>query len=266
MRCVSFCPTESYRLAAIVTFFRTQGYNVKQYRKVLHISYAPKEGDIFIFSYGCLITWGLTRNEEKRLLEQLKPFAINSLSAIEIGRFVYKYGDRTEMATHDRFNIDIIMLESESTQLKLAISYGLAQSIQLESYESAVQRTIEQNAHYPEQLAKKGYIDLTQKEISRRMGQIFLARSSINLNSEYLAAPEYFWEHSNLEDYYNMSEKFLDIPRRVATLNQKLDVLHELFDMLSSQLQHRHSNMLETIIILLIFVEIVISLVIRFIK
>lgn len=266
MRCVSFCPTESYPLTAIVGFFRTKACNIKQYRKVLHISYPTKEGDIFIFSYGCLVIWGLSRAEEKQLLEQLNPFSINPLPAIEIGRFIYKYGDQTEMATHERFNIDIIMLESESTQLKLAISYGLAQSIQLESYESAVQKTIEQNAHFPEQLAKQGRIHLSQKEISRRMGQIFLARSSINLNSEYLAAPEYFWEHPSMEDYYNMSEKFLDIQRRVSTLNQKLDVLHELFDMLSSQLQHRHANILESIIILLIAVEIVISLTITFVK
>ncbi|EKE01688.1 MAG: Sporulation protein RMD1 (Required for meiotic nuclear divisionprotein 1) [uncultured bacterium] len=266
MRCVSFCPTESYRLTAIAGFFRAKSYIIKQYRKVLHISYPSREGDIFIFSYGCLVTWGLSNIEEKQLLEQLNPFSTNPLPAIEIGHFVYRYGDRTEMATHERFNIDIIMLESESTQLKLAISYGLAQSIQLESYESAVQKTIEQNAHYPEQVARKGSISLSQKEISRRMGQIFLARSSINLNSEYLAAPEYFWEHPSLEDYYNMSEKFLDIPRRVSTLNQKLDVLHELFDMLSSQLQYRHSNMLEIIIIFLIFVEIVLTLIDKFIK
>jgi len=260
MRCVSFCPTESYRLAAIASFFRNTGHIVKQYRKVLHVSIPSKECDIFIFSYGCLVTWGLNHKEEKQLLEKLKAFSINPSPTIEINRFVYYYGDRVDMATHERFNIDIIVLESENVQLKLAISYGLAQSIQLESYESAVQKTIEQNSHYPEQLANKGSISLSQKEISRRMGQIFLARSSINLNSEYLAAPEYFWEHPSFEDYYNMSERFLDIPRRVATLNQKLDVLHELFNMLASQLQNRHSNMLEVVIIILIFVEIVITL------
>lgn len=260
MRCVSFCPTENYRLAAVAAFFRNSGYTVKQYRKVLHVSKPSQKFDVFIFSYGCFVTWGLKRKEEKELLEQLKPFSANPSAAVEIGRFVYRYSDRVEMATHERFNIDIIVLESESIQLKLAISYGLAQSIQLESYESAVQKTIEQNAHYPEQLAKEGRIALSQKEISKRMGQIFLARSSINLNSEYLAAPEYFWEHPSFEDCYNMSKKFLDIPRRVATLNQKLDVLHELFDMLTGQLQHRHSNMLEIIIILLIFVELIITL------
>ena len=232
MRCVAFCPTQNYHLSKIASFFRTKNYNVKQYRKVLHISYPQENGDIFIFSYGCFVTWGLNHIEEKQLLEQLKPFSINLLPNVEIDRFIYKHGDHTEIATHSRFNIDIIMLESQSIQLKLAISYGLAQSIQLESYESSVQKTIEQNSHYPEQLAKKGSISLSQKEISRRMGQIFLARSSINLNSEYLAVPEYFWEHPNLEDYYNMSEKFLDIPCRVSALNQKLSVLHDLFECL----------------------------------
>ena len=266
MRCVAFCPTKNYCLADIASSFRIKGYNVKQYRKVLHLADPTKTEDIFIFSYGCFITWSLSHDKEKQLLEQLRPFSINILPAIEVNRFLYKYGNRTEMATHERFNVDIIILESPSMQLKLAISYGLAQSIQLESHESAVQKTIEQNSHYPEQIAKKGHISLSQKEISRRMGQIFLARSSINLNSEYLAAPEYFWEYPSLEDFYNMSEKFLDIPRRVSTLNQKLNVLHELFVMLSSQLQYRHSNMLEMIIILLIFVEIILSLIHKFIN
>ena len=57
-----------------------------------------------------------------------------------------------------------------------------------------------------------------------------------------------------------MTKKFLDIPSRVMALNQKLDVLQELLDILNSQVQHRHSSLLESIIILLIVVEIIISL------
>ncbi|MCL5260553.1 MAG: RMD1 family protein [Gammaproteobacteria bacterium] len=199
--------------------------------------------------------------EENKLLKQLEPFSINLLPQIEMATAIFRYDNYTEMAFHERFNVDVIVLESDSMQLKLALSYGLAQSIQLESYESAIQKTIESNAHFPEQLAKQGKIDLPQREISKRMGQIFLARSYINLNSEYLAEPEFFWEHPALVDYYNMSEKFLDIPRRVSALNQKLDVLNELFQMLNGQLQHRHSNMLEMTIIILILIEIFISLI-----
>ena len=92
------------------------------------------------------------------------------------------------------------------------------------------------------------------------MEEIFLERSSINLNSEFLDVPEFFWRNPNLEPFYIMTKKFLDIPSRVMALNQKLDVLQELLHILNSQVQHRHSSLLETIIILLIFVEIMISL------
>jgi uncharacterized Rmd1/YagE family protein len=261
MRCSSFCTADSYKLPAVSNYFKTNGYAVKAYRKVFHVIPPNKKADIFIFGYGCIVTWGLKRTEEQELLRQMKEFSINLLPNIERDFFIYRKGEQTEMVTHERFNADIIILESDSAQLKLAISHGLAQSIQLESYEAAVQKTIEENAHYPQVLAKRGTIPLSQKNISKRMGAIFIARSSINLNSEYLADPEYVWEYPSVETYYIMSKKFLDIPRRVAVLNQKLDVLHELFGMLTSQLQHKHANLLETIIILLIFFEIAITLV-----
>lgn len=260
MRCTAFCPTENYHLSAISSYFRSNGYSAKLYRKVLHITPPTKIGDIFIFSYGCLVIWGLKKSDEDALLKQLQPFSAKLLPSIEVDRFVYKYSDHTEITTHTRFNTDIIFLESDSVQLKLAISYGLAQSIQLESYEGTVQKTIDANSYLPEQLSKQGSIMLSQKAISKRMGEIFIARSSINLNSDYLSAPEYFWEYPSLETYYTMSEKFLDINRRVAALNQKLDVLHELFDMFTSQLQHKRANFLEMIIIVLIFIEIAISI------
>ncbi|MDR1057893.1 MAG: RMD1 family protein [Coxiellaceae bacterium] len=84
MRCVSFCTTESYKLFPIASFFRNSGYVIKQYRKVLHVSHPTKMYDIFIFSHGCFITWGLKQKEEKQVLEQLKPFSIKPLPTIEI--------------------------------------------------------------------------------------------------------------------------------------------------------------------------------------
>ena len=93
------------------------------------------------------------------------------------------------------------------------------------------------------------------------IGEIFIAKSSINLNSEYLDTPEFFWRHPNLEQYYVLTKNYLDLPGRVSALNQKLDVLQDLLDILNSQVQHRHSSILEMTVIILILIEIAISLV-----
>jgi uncharacterized Rmd1/YagE family protein len=156
--------------------------------------------------------------------------------------------------------IDIITLDSDDSKVKLAISYGLAQSIKLGAFEEAIKDTIKKNRHLPEEIASHGIVSLSRRSIIKRIGEIFIVRSSINISIEYLDVPEFFWRNPNLEPFYIMAKKFLDISSRVMALNQKLDVLQELLDILNGQVQHRHSSLLESIIIILIVVEIIMSL------
>jgi len=264
MRCVSFCTAGSYKLNAIADFFKSKGFTVRFYRPVLHVTKEQK--DIFFFNNGCFITWGLKKRQEQEIFKQVREFSVDTLENSEVDRFVFRIGHVTKIAPHDRFNADIITIaddEADNVQLKLAISYGLAQSVKLEAYEESIQKTIDTNSRISSELAKTGRISLSRKAISQRIGEIFLERSSVNLSSGYFDVPEYFWQYSNLEAYYVMADQFLDIPKRVASLNRKLDVLHEIFDMLNNQLQHRYSSILEFIIILLIFSEIIINIVHR---
>ena len=48
---------------------------------------------------------------------------------------------------------------------------------------------------------------------------------------------------------------------RVEILNQRLDVVHELFSMLSDELNQKHNAKLEWIIIWLILIEVIVGLV-----
>jgi uncharacterized Rmd1/YagE family protein len=265
MRCISFCTANSYKLNAIADFFKAKHFSAKLYRNVLHVTKSTTGGssanmDIFFFHNGCFVTWGLQKEQEQKIIAQIKIFSIEPLEKIESDRFIFRPGKKTTIASHQRFNADLItidMEEADNVQIKLAISYGLAQSVKLEAYEESIQTTIDNHSPIPHQLAKTGKISLSRRAISKRLGEIFLERSSVILKGEYFDVPEYFWRYSNLETYYLMTEKFLDIPKRVASLNHKLDVLHEIFDMLNNQLQHRYSSILETVIILLILIEIV---------
>lgn len=261
MRCVSYCTAKSYKLTAVNNHFKGKKYVTKLSRNVLYVAIPQEEVDLFFFSHGCLVSWNLPHNKEQALLDALKPYSEEPLDKIEKDFFSFQYGEETSLETHERLNADIITLESDNPQIKLAISYGLAESIKLEYYEEIIQNTIQKNIKLPEVLAKFGKIPLSRKAISQRMGEIFIEMSSVNLNSGFLDVPEYFWRYPNLENYYTMTEQFLDMTRRATALNQRLDVLHQFFDMLTGQLQFQHSSLLELIIILLIAIEIVISLI-----
>lgn len=260
LRCVSFCTADSYDILGLATLFRKKGYFTRISRDYLHVTNLKRPGDIFFFNHGCFVCWGFKKKFEDKVLELIKEFTIHPLQNIETDHFHYRYGEETTIDTHERLRLDIITLDSEDSQIKLAISYGLGQSIKLEAFEEAIKEAIKKNGHLPEEIATRGIISLSRRAIFKRIGEIFLARSSININIEYLDAPEFFWRNPSLEPFYIMTKKFLDIPSRVMALNQKLDVLQELLDILNSQVQHRYSSLLESIIILLIAVEIIISL------
>jgi uncharacterized Rmd1/YagE family protein len=87
-------------------------------------------------------------------------------------------------------------------------------------------------------------------------GELFLAKSRINLHYDLLDSPEFFWEYTELSSYYNTVANYLEIRNRIEVLNKKLEVIHEIFDMLAEEQKHRHSSLLEWIIIWLICVEV----------
>lgn len=260
MRCVSFCTASAYDLNGIANSFKRKGYIVRQSRDVVHVINTKRMADIFFFNHGSFVCWGLKKPQEQKLVEHVKEFSISPLPAIQTDHFCFRFGEEASIDAHERFKVDVITLDSDNPQIKLAISYGLAQSIKLEAFEDAIQDAIKKNSYLPEEIARRGMVSVSRTSLFQRIGEIFIARSSINLSSEYLDAPEFFWRNPNLEPFYIMVKKFLDLPSRVMALNQKLDVLQELLDILNSQVQHRHSSLLETIIIILILVEIVISL------
>lgn len=259
-RCVSFCTAASYDLLGIANYFKKRGYQTRVSRDHVHVSRAKQEGDIFFFNHGSFVCWGYKKAFEDRIKKQIEQFSIQPLPSVETDHFYCREGDETLIDTDEKLRVDIITLESDDVQLKLAMSYALAQSIKLEAFEEAIKLAIQTNSNLPEEIAVRGEISLSRRAIFKRMGEIFIARSSINLNIEYLDVPEYFWRNPSYEVHYIAVKKFLDIPSRVMALNQKLDLLQELLDILNSQVQHSHSSLLESIIILLIAVEIIISL------
>ena len=92
------------------------------------------------------------------------------------------------------------------------------------------------------------------------MGSMFMERNLVNLHTDILDTPEFFWEYSDLEPIYRMVAQDLDLSARIQVLNKRLDVVHELFEMLDNQLTHRDSLILESVIVGLIMIEVMIAI------
>ncbi|MES2121304.1 MAG: RMD1 family protein [Chlamydiota bacterium] len=256
MRCTCYCTAASYDTNRIYQYLQHHG-NAQLFRDVVHIQLKEDKrikGDIFYFSYGSVVCWGFTEDEERELLQTIKDFEREPLAKVELDEFTYSYGDALKIEE------DEITLHNKSTLTKLSLSHGVAQSVKLSTFEEVIQRTIEHTKHLPQDLAKKGKIPLSRRDISKKMGEIFIERNFINLHSEILDTPEFFWDYPELEPFYRKTAHYLDVTKRVEVLNKQLNVIHELLEILSTEVNHRHSARLEGIIVLLILIEVTIAL------
>lgn len=256
MRCTTFCTAASYDMPRLLQSFQNQGPS-QLHRDSLHTQIKEErriKGDIFCFAFGVIVFWGFSEEEEEKILDSLKDFERDSFPRPERDDFSFVYGETMKIEE------DEIILQNKSSPTKLAISYGLAQSVKLTIFEEAIHKTIGYSQQIPTGLAKHGKISLSRKEIAKKMGEIFLERSYVNLHTEILDTPEFFWEHPELEPFYKRTIHYLDLSKRVELLNRRLGVVHDLFEILSNELNHQHSARLEWTIIILIVIEVVLIL------
>lgn len=259
MECLSYCIANRIDLAQLDNHYKTAlvHYESTRSRDVLKLSHTDNHSRVFVFKNGTVVSWGIKRYQMPAYLHTIRLFADKPTNFDVHDEFIYKLGEKTSIEPHVYFDIDIITLEEDKDELKLSLSYGFSQSVKLQYFETILEALIDKYTPLIHSLSSQGEMGISRKQIRQVIGEILGAKSEMNLLSNFLYHPKFFWQHPILEDYYTMLERYLHIQRRVGAINHRLDTLNEIFDMFNGYLENRHAHSLEVIIIVLIAIEIV---------
>ena len=241
----------------------------------------------FFFDFGCIVCWGCSEAEEQSIVQRTRHLVSDGPSDGTGGSTGSSTATTTDSTTGNttsstttattatttstkveeddmtfvtgtslKIRNDEVTLASTNPIEKFAISLAFAQSTKLTVDEQNVDKVIVESRAYPEELSNTGAIPLTQRAVAKKIGELFIVRYKIFLDSQMLATPEFFWESDEYEPVYIKARKYLDIDKRMNVLQQRLDVVRELLDMLANALENEHANRLEWIIVVLIVVEV----------
>ncbi|KJV07038.1 RMD1 family protein [Methylocucumis oryzae] len=253
MTCAAYCLAQSFDISALAKLL-SDSTLIRIIKGALLIE--DDNSWIVVFSYGAIVQWNVSQEQHNRLRQLLLQHADNPLATVEEDNFTFAIDCATTRIIEDHIEI-----ESSDPILLFSLSQAMAQSIKLASFETHAITTINNTRYLPKSLAESGDIKLSRRNIAKIRGQLFLTKSDIILNFDLLDTPDFFWEYPEYEAYYSIAAKYLEIVPRTEVLAKKLETIHELFEMLADEQKHRHSSILELIIIGLIAFEIAMTII-----
>nr|XP_018901209.1 PREDICTED: required for meiotic nuclear division protein 1 homolog [Bemisia tabaci] len=228
---------------------------------VAHYQVEEEPRQIFIFREGSVVLWNVSELEYTNFLMFLKHYELQSYDEklIESERELmhYKYTDSLKKSTLMNGNIYLCKDSSSNFDLDLyTFSNAMASSVKLGIWEATLEKYVESIEYITEDMKMGRRIKIGPKEVLRKTGEIFALRHSINLSSDLLDVPDFYWDREQLEKLYLLTCNYFSIPRRTKIMNEKLNHCLELVELLSTHLSDRHHVRLEWMIIVLIMVEV----------
>ncbi|KAL8575870.1 hypothetical protein ACOMHN_014875 [Nucella lapillus] len=224
-----------------------------------------KKREIFFFRDGSAVFWSMPDVERKEALKFIRKHDIGRYASNLILREKEEM-DLKCIKGQTGVNGDTLQLsenedEGQRTLEKYAFSNALAQSVKLAIWETSLEGFIDSIEPVTEDLRDGQKISMSRREVLRKTGELFALRHLINLSSDLLDTPDFYWDRAVLEPLYMAVYNHLDIARRTKVMNEKLSHCCELTELLSSHLNDAHHTRLEVMIIVLILVEVVFEIV-----
>ncbi|NXG75301.1 RMND1 protein, partial [Baryphthengus martii] len=270
MQCTAFATADEYHLGNLCHDLTSHGYveitslprdaaNVL----VIGTEKSAKEDDpgmVFFFREGAVVFWNVEEKSMKnimRVLEQheIQPYEV-ALVHWENEEINYRIGEglsklhKGEILLNSELDIDEVVLQ------KFAFSNALCLSVKLAIWESLLDNFVESIQSIPEILKSGRKVKLSHADVMQKIGELFALRHRINLSSDLLITPDFYWDREKLEELYDKTCQFLNINRRVKVMNEKLQHCMELTDLMRNHLNEKHALRLEWMIVILITIEV----------
>lgn len=115
------------------------------------------------------------------------------------------------------------MLAPEANALdKYTFANAMSQSVKLAIWEASLNNYVDSVEFVLEDLKAGRRIDMTRQAVLRKQGELFALRHLINLSSDLLDTPDFYWERDDLEKLFHQTCGYFSIAKRTRVIIQNL--------------------------------------------
>ncbi|XP_075219379.1 required for meiotic nuclear division protein 1 homolog [Lycorma delicatula] len=217
---------------------------------------------LFFFREGAVACWNMTDIECTSILQFLRPYEFSSYDRdstyCEGEVMTYSFGLTGKKTTLDKghFTFPLDLPLHQSTLDKYTISNAIVLSVKLGVWERFLEKYVSSIQFITEDLRLGKPVQISRHQVLQKTGELFALRNAINLSSDLLGIPDFYWNKHSLEKLYIKIIRFLSVPKRTKVINEKINYCFAVVNLISSHLSDSHHVRLEWMIIILIMAEV----------
>jgi uncharacterized Rmd1/YagE family protein len=216
--------------------------------------YSVGEGGLlYIFNYGVIATANVSEVETSTIISHVKSYAQNILDDSISDDYKISLSDDQ----HPRFEFDDLYTPVINNQIVRVVMFNVAQSVALDYYCQKAELLLEEVNRFTTQLEKSGRIRMSKRSMLKFIGRTLNAKNRVIENLYIFDVPDIVWEDKFLDEInsgmvrvFDLRTRYKEVQTNFKNIEDNLAVFRELY-------QHRMSNLLEWIIIVLILIEVI---------
>lgn len=174
--------------------------------------------DIFFFREGTVILWNIGELECSNVLSFLKQYEQDSYDENvvtgESEQMVYNYVPTEQASAHLKRGLFLLTRDEDSYLEKYTFSNAMSLSVKLGIWEASLDKYIDSIAFVTDNLKRGTKIKISRADMLRKTGELFALRHLINLSSDLLDTPDFYWDREHLENLYAQTCGYFSISRR----------------------------------------------------
>ena len=249
LKVVSIQVGDSIDIKSFKTSFATEAYRADADELFYRIAV---EKYLYVFKYGILCFLGYPKEEINAFIQSISVFCRNMFDQwlsdefdieTRTGRIKLGY-NKIEIAEPDIEVLRLIML-------------NVSQSVALDHYSEQTNKLLAETNFYTQMLERKGKINLHRTDLKKYIGRTLNLKNRIAENLYIFDSPEETWEDEKLNLLDQDLKTTFDLQARFRTIAEGLQIVKENLELFKDMLQYRNTVVLETIVIVLILVEVI---------
>ena len=208
------------------------------------------DGFAALLPYGTVVLIGVSRGEEETFLQELGNRVESRLAAPVV------IASQIEIGTSEGIAGDVITVRDLSLPRLVAVADALAKNVALAFEEEEVRKLIEVLEPFASDLASTGRLPWQRKRMLRTVGHALLTHYHLLERVEVEERPELLPDDNEGRHLYERLAQAYHFKKRARALSHKLDVIEVMMSALTELIDAQRGIRLETLIVLLIMLEI----------